>query len=151
MKPHNPGEDFNDILKKQGRKGVQAYVQPYLNPNAEKDAQASLTTASSKLEAQKTNQPIVSSTDRPSNMNIIAKFIEDKMRMIKVYEGSSISEDAKQELKYYLETFHKNEKMLREFKSHNPELAKEIKHLFQQQEPELARNQTLPLGRGLEM
>lgn len=148
IKPRNPGEDFNDVLKIQGRKGVQAYVQPYLNSHAEKEAQASLTTSSSKLEAQKINQPMVSSTDRPSNIAIIAKFIEDKMRMIKTYEGSSIAEDAKQELKYYLETFQKNERMLQEFKNQCPDLAKDIQRLYQKQQQQIQEHQR---SKGMDM
>jgi phage/plasmid primase-like uncharacterized protein len=142
VKPSNPGEDFSDVLKKQGRKSIQDYVQPYLNPNADKEAQASLTTS------QKTTQPLITATDRPSNMNIIAKYIEDKMRMIKTYEGSSIAEDAKQELKYYLETFQKNERMLQEFKSHSPELAKDIQRLYQKQQQQVQEHQR---SKGMDM
>lgn len=31
IKPIQPGDDFNDVLKKKGSIGVQEYVKPYLN------------------------------------------------------------------------------------------------------------------------
>ena len=32
IKPLDPGDDFNDVLKKKGIKGVQGYLKPYLDP-----------------------------------------------------------------------------------------------------------------------
>ncbi|MBA3813325.1 MAG: hypothetical protein H0X26_02350 [Alphaproteobacteria bacterium] len=37
IKPSQPGEDSNDVIKKQGKQGVQTYMQPYLNPHAADD------------------------------------------------------------------------------------------------------------------
>jgi hypothetical protein len=33
INPKTPGDDFNDVLKKQGIPGIQEYVKPYLTPD----------------------------------------------------------------------------------------------------------------------
>lgn len=137
IKPTEPGEDFNDVLNKQGRQGVQAYVQSYINPNADKEAQASVTINASKAETQKLAQGSIttpSSTNRSDNIEIISRYIEAKLKEIKAYEGTSLGREAKEDLRSYLETFQKDERMLQDFRNHSPELVKDIQQLYQKQQ-----------------
>jgi ATP-dependent exoDNAse (exonuclease V) alpha subunit len=143
IKPNTPGEDFNDVLRKQGRQGVQAYVGPYLNPDAEKEAQASGIINAGRLEAQKitetqklTQTAIApsSSTNRVNNIEIISRYIEAKIREVKAYEGTSLGREVKEEFRSYLETFQKDERMLQEFKSQYPDLVKDIQQLYPKQQ-----------------
>ena len=83
-------------------------------------------------------------------MHTIAKYIEDKIREIKAYEGSSLAREAKEELRSYLETFQKDERMLKDFKNHCPDLVKDIGRLYQKQEQH-AREQIHQRSKGLEM
>lgn len=143
IRPAQPGEDFNDVLKKNGRQGVQAYVQSYLNLNKEKEIQASISINTSKVQTQKlfeiqkitqVKKTTPSSTDRSNNIEIISRYIEDRLRQIKAYEGTSLAHEAKEELRSYFETFQKDKRMLEDFRNHCPDLAKDIQHLFQKQQ-----------------
>jgi hypothetical protein len=95
-----------------------------------------------KSELQKFAQLTKSSASSADNtMGIITKYIGDKLREIKAYEGTSLAREAKEELRSYLETFQKDERMVREFKNHSPELVKDIQHLYQKQQQQIREHQ----------
>lgn len=137
-------EDGKRALDSQGQKlsqiqvgattaPLQDYVKPY---PLDKRTQTSIT-KTPKSEAQKRTQPTKtpsSSAEDSNNLNTIAKYIEDKIREIKAYEGTSLGREAKEELRAYLKTFQKDARMLREFKNHSPELVKDIKRLYPKQQ-----------------
>lgn len=119
IKPTQPGDDFNDVLKKQGISGVQEYVKPYLNL----DRQV----------AQ--NLPIVSneifSKPEPKPIEIVSNYGGSLLRKVKHFEGYSLGEEAKLELKAYLQLLQKNEITLPALKAHNPQLAQEAQDFMQ--------------------
>jgi hypothetical protein len=117
IKPSHPGDDFNDVLKKQGIQGVEAYVKPYLNPHRETPPLSSSTPFRSHISAeansfQQTNREASEmsfpSPTKPNNIEIISKYLVSKIREMKAFEGSSIGDKARQEVKIYMENFDKS-------------------------------------------
>jgi ATP-dependent exoDNAse (exonuclease V) alpha subunit len=115
IKPFHPGDDFNDIIKKQGAKGVQEYVKDYLNPDI------TITRELPKVESlhfSKTNQPTF--TEK------MASYLESVVKDIKTFEGTSLADKAKQELDFYIKVLEKDETRMMELRDLRPELTKEI-------------------------
>ncbi|MBP6952113.1 MAG: toprim domain-containing protein, partial [Alphaproteobacteria bacterium] len=153
IKPTQPGDDFNDVLKKQGLTGVQEYVKPYLNldgqnahdshPSKETDL-VQKTAFDSKLSLKEEALNRVPSTSipslpssmdkpKPNPIESVSQYLESLLRKIKNFEGCSLADEAKQELKTYMQILQKNEITLQALKSYNPDLAQET-HLFMQRQ-----------------
>ncbi len=146
IKPTTPGDDFNDVLKKQGVEGVREYVKDYLDhdkqrhmPQLLQDVSSGKHTITDKgmlkipsVEKSSSSSPQTSS--RSDSFEVISEYIRSKIKTIKTFEGCSLGEDAKQELKSYLHTLQKNEPLFQAIKGHNPDLAQEFKQLLKEQE-----------------
>ncbi|MBL8676067.1 MAG: toprim domain-containing protein, partial [Alphaproteobacteria bacterium] len=150
IKPIQPGDDFNDVLKKQGPIGVKKYVKPYLNLEKE-NTQGSLSSKETDLVQKATLDPklseslnrmpsssipsLSSSIDKPkpNPIEAVSQYLESLLRKIKNFEGCSLADEAKQELKTYMQILQKNEITLQALKSYNPDLAQET-HLFMQRQ-----------------
>ena len=150
IKPSNSGDDFNDVLKKQGVQGVETYVKPYLNPHREAPPLSSSMPSRSHISAEassfeQTNREAPEmkfpSPTKPNNIEIISKYLSSKIREMKAFEGSSIGDKARQEVKIYMENFDKA--TLQSIKAHDQNLAKELQHFEQTRE--------MSRGRGVEM
>jgi Na+/phosphate symporter len=74
------------------------------------------------------------SASATQSMEVIADYIESKMRDIKAYEGTSLAHEAKDELRNYLTTLQKNDTLLQDLKDQNKELIKEAQKIFQEQQ-----------------
>ena len=153
IKPTHPGDDFNDVLKKQGPIGVQEYVKPYLNIDGQNDhdshpsketglAQKATLDPKFSLREEALNRvpssslpPLSSSMDKPkpNPIETVSQYLESLLRKIKNFEGCSLADEAKQELKTYMQILQKNEITLQALKSYNPDLAQET-HLFMQRQ-----------------
>lgn len=141
IKPSIPGDDFNDVLKKQGIQGVEAYVKPYLNPHRESLPLSSSTPSHNHTPAEANNfeqrnreapemsfpQPI-----KPNNIEVISEYLTSKIKEMKAFEGSSIGDKARQELKTYMENLDKT--TLQSIKAHDQHVAKEFQHFEQARE-----------------
>jgi ATP-dependent exoDNAse (exonuclease V) alpha subunit len=150
IKPSHPGDDFNDVLKKQGVQGVETYVKPYLNPHREAPPLSSSTPSRSHISAEassfeQTNRGASEmkfpAPTKPNNIEIISKYLASKIREMKAFEGSSIGDKARQEVKAYMENFDKT--TLQSIKAHDQNLAKELQHFEQARE--------MSRGRGVDM
>ncbi len=132
IKPFQPGDDFNDVLKKEGIPGVQKYVTPYLNPHPQ--------THESDKEISKAQ---INTEPSPDPLKTISHYLRSKLTEIKTFEGSYLADKAREELKDYLETLHKTGNTLDSIKLHNHDLAKDLEHLGQ--------NPSFNKERGMEM
>jgi len=133
-------------------KSLQDYVKPVLEPNVNKPYQDP-SQNQSKLQIQPSTQlsrTNVSSANNSNNLDTIAKYIEDKIKEIKAYQGTSLAREAKEELRSYLETFQKDERMLQNFRDHCPYLVKDIQRLFQKQQQQI-HEQMVQRGKGMDM
>jgi len=131
-------------------KPLQDYVKPILEPNVNKPYQDP-NQNQSKLQIQKSThlaKSNVSSASNSNNLDTIAKYIGDKLREIKAYQGTSLAREAKEELRSYIETFQKDERMLRDFKNQCPDLAKDIQRLYQKQQQQVQEHQR---SKGIDM
>ncbi len=81
------------------------------------------------------------SPTKPNNIEIISKYLASKIREMKAFEGSSIGDKARQEVKTYMENFDKS--TLQSIKAHDQNLAKELQHFEQTRE--------ISRGRGVDM
>ena len=124
IKPNNLHEDFNDVLRKEGPQGVQACLNSY----TQKQAHALQT-----HEVDKGTQAGILESDKPNSIQTISKYLEDKIKEIKTFDGSFIADQAREELRNYMKSLHKDETLFKEIKAHNPEIAKETQKLFQSQ------------------
>ncbi|MBP9777462.1 MAG: toprim domain-containing protein, partial [Alphaproteobacteria bacterium] len=151
IKPTQPGDDFNDVLKKQGPIGVQEYVKPYINlekqnvfspplskeadlaPKPTLDPKLSLGEEALNSMSSSSIPPLPSTMDKPkpNPIEAVSQYLESLLRKIKNFEGCSLADEAKQELKTYMQILQKNEITLQALKSYTPELAQET-HLFMQ-------------------
>ena len=150
IKPSHSGDDFNDVLKKQGIQGVEAYVKPYLNPYRETLPLPSSTPFRNHVSVEANNfeqtnreapEMSFSSPIKPNNIEIISKYLVSKIKEMKAFEGSSIGDKARQEVKTYMENLDKT--TLQSIKAHDQNLAKELQHFEQTRE--------ISRGRGVDM
>lgn len=68
---------------------------------------------------------------KPNPIEAVSQYLESLLRKIKNFEGCSVADEAKQELKTYMRILQKNEITLQALKTYNPDLAQET-HLFMQ-------------------
>lgn len=169
IKPNVPGDDFNDVLKKQGISGVQEYVKPYFD--SEKQAvqnipisheTGAVQTAPLRTEghtqdalplegflplkedylnrelssAIETSTPLppssrITAKPEPQPIETVSEYVGSLLRKVNHFEGYSLGEEAKQELKTYLELLEKNEITLPALKAYNPELAQEAQEFME--------------------
>lgn len=150
IKPSHPGDDFNDVLKKQGIQGVQVYVKPYLAPRKEAVSQTLvyprhnpdlIETKDFQKMKSKAPEVLLSQPTKPNNIEIIAKYLAEKIQKMKAFEGSSLADKARQELKATMESF--DARTLEAIKAHDQNLAKDLQHF--------GHDQSLSRGRGVEM
>lgn len=122
-------------------KPLQDYVKPSLEAEINKDSQT-ITQGPAKSEPQKSAHLTKSNVSSADNtMGIITKYIGDKLREIKAYEGTSLAREAKEELRSYIETFQKDERMLRDFRAQCPDLVKDIQRLYPKQQQQIHEHQ----------
>jgi hypothetical protein len=138
IKPSHPGEDFNDVLKKENVQGVRAYLKPYLDLEKQMRVQQRIETQNSDLGkhsfVESSRSTASHSASATQSIEVIADYIESKMRDIKAYEGTSLAHEAKDELRNYLITLQKNDTLLQDLKDQNKELIKEAQKIFQEQQ-----------------
>ena len=165
IKPNEPGDGFNEVLKKQGVAGIQEYVKPYLDPERqhiqslhssnEHDSGQSTILESKGLDPKVLEAPLSLKEDSlhrefssvttpaplssPSNkpepkpIEIAADYIESLLRKTKAFEGYSLGDEAKQELKTYLQLLQRNEITLPALMEHNPYLAQDAHEFMERQ------------------
>jgi Toprim domain len=112
--PTQPGEDFNDVLKKEGIEGVKTYVKDYLAPELQHTP------------AFQANEKETLKAPSPTFMETVVPYLEAKLREIKAFEGSSLANQAKQDLDLYLKLFEKEKDLMQELRLSHRELAKEL-------------------------
>ncbi len=146
IKPVTPGDDFNDVLKKQGITGVQAYMKPYLDPSKQMGLSHSSPVHSSLTKDQKVEHldhvhttsgsafgTDKYGTDKSDSMADIAGYLRDKVNDLHAYKGTSLEKQARQELREYMKALEQNDGFFERFRLHDKELAKEL-DTFKQQE-----------------
>jgi phage/plasmid primase-like uncharacterized protein len=137
IKPSHPGDDFNDVLKKDNVQGVRAYLKSYLDPEKQMKVQQRIETQSSDFGkhsfVESSRSTAFHSASATQSIEVISDYIQSKMRDIKAYEGTSLAHEAKDELRNYLVTLQKNDTFFQDFKDQNKELIKEVREVFQQQ------------------
>jgi molecular chaperone GrpE (heat shock protein) len=133
IKPIHPGDDFNDVLKKNGVQGIRDYLKDYLDPEKQ---QVSQKTAPQAMNRETPSSSATShySTEKTNSIGLISDYIQSKLRDIRVYEGTSLAHEAKHELKDYITTLQKNEPLFQELKDQNKDLTKDLERLFREQE-----------------
>ena len=111
IRPEKEEQDFNDVLKKEGVKGVQSYLNLYTVEYVErlKDPQIQ------KL---------------PKNLTKLAAHLEKQFQTIK---ENPFAEDVKKDLMTYAKFFKKDPEQLQALHNHNSDVAKKIQKLIQQQ------------------
>ena len=124
IKPFNPGQDFNDVLKEKGPQGVQDYVREYHDPKK------LLFQEVHKTEIQKSVTP----RSQISSIKKIASHMEDKLKEIKLYQNSSLGEDARKDLSVYIQLFEKDASFRKDLGACNPTLTKELKDYVEKQQ-----------------
>ena len=140
IKPSNPGDDFNDVLKKDNVQGVRAYLKPYLDPekqiqmNVQQRTEAPISGLVKYSLTEVSGSTASHSASPLQSMEVITDYIESKMKDIKAYEGTSLAHEAKDELRNYLVTLQKNDTLLQALKDHNKDLVKEVQKMFQEQQ-----------------
>jgi len=122
VKPAHPGDDFNDVLKKEEKKGIQDYVKEYLDTEPP---------ALQTQRIQKAESLPQMKADQPSPIAKIASYLEAKIKEMKTFEGTYIADQARKELETYAQIFAKNENMLQNLKLNNQEVAKEVQTFLQ--------------------
>ncbi|HUX78159.1 MAG TPA: AAA family ATPase, partial [Alphaproteobacteria bacterium] len=120
IKPAGPGDDFNDVLKKHGAKGIQDYVKDYLNHDITVTRDLPKV---EKLHSSRTNQP--TSTEK------MASYLESVVKDIKTFEGTSLADKARQELDFYIKALEKDETQMMELRALRPEVTNEIESYIQ--------------------
>ncbi len=140
IKPSQSGDDFNDVLKKEGKKGVQEYVTPYLDPHPK--IHESTPHFRNQEVPQETKTPM-NPAPEPNSIESISQYLNSAIKEMKAFEGSYLADKARQELKAYMETLRKNERTLEAVKAHDQDLAKELHHFEQ--------SQSFDKERGMEM
>jgi ATP-dependent exoDNAse (exonuclease V) alpha subunit len=125
IKPFKPGQDFNDVLKVKGPQGVRDYVVEYHDTK--------------KSQVQEVHEPEIQKEliPRPktSSIEIIAPYMEDKLKEIKFYQKSSLGEDARKDLSVYMQLFEKDASFRQDLDAYNPTLTRELKdYVAKQQE-----------------
>ncbi|MBX9621542.1 MAG: MobA/MobL family protein [Alphaproteobacteria bacterium] len=138
IKPSHPGDDFNDVLKKEHVQGVRGYLKSYLDPEKQMKVQHRIeaqTINNGKQSLAKISRSTASHLASASqSLEVISDYIQSKMRDIKAYEGTSLAHEAKDELRNYLTTLQKNDTLLQDLKDQNKELIKEAQKIFQEQQ-----------------
>ncbi|HUX79179.1 MAG TPA: toprim domain-containing protein [Alphaproteobacteria bacterium] len=147
IRPSQPGDDFNDVLKKQGVQSVQSYVKPYLDPNKEKLTQPSISSQNRAQATKTTYYPV----EKTNSIDVIADYIQSKLRDIKAYEGTHLADRAKEELKDYMQTLQKNETLFQTIKDQNKDLFKEFQKEFQKQFQKESQEQAVSRSRGFDL
>ncbi|OJW53855.1 MAG: hypothetical protein BGO67_07110 [Alphaproteobacteria bacterium 41-28] len=115
IKPTHPGDDFNDVLKKQGAKVVQEYVKDYLN------------NVSQIQELKFIERSFQSQTDNLSSSEKLASYLESLIKDMKAFPGTSVDTKAKQELDFYIRVLEKNENLTQVLQNMNPDMVKDMK------------------------
>lgn len=89
IQPTTAGEDFNDVLNREGIAGVKAYVGSYVSP-IEQQADRAVPVKTTLLDKA------VSSSHK------IAAHLTEQLQLYKDYAGTTIAKEAQQELTAYL-------------------------------------------------
>lgn len=148
IKPAHPGDDFNDVLKKEGIKGVQEYVKEYHDPSMQALQEVP---KGEEVRSLSTHQPKAIEPDlkvvkvNPDSIETLYTYMEEKIKKIKTFEGSSLADEAKRELDTYITILGKDEARMQEIRNFNPELAKEIETYTHNQ----SLGKSLGKGRGM--
>ena len=128
IKPSTLHDDFNDVLEKQGAKTVETFVNAYLNAGTKK-----LSLDSKSLESSYSTKTAIPETSNSSPVERVSRYLEEKLKEIKMFEGTPFAEGAKKELESYMTILRKDESFLKEIKAHNQELGHELQNLLQVQ------------------
>lgn len=131
IKPTVPGDDFNDILKKEGIKGIQEYVKDHLDPTIQKTTSNLSELTMNPIPKTASQLPETKTSDQHETL---LKYVDSKLKEIKIYEGTSIAHQAKKDLKSFLKVFEKNGELMERLKVYNPEIEKVIKIHLQKEE-----------------
>ncbi|MBT5389556.1 MAG: hypothetical protein HOL16_02455, partial [Alphaproteobacteria bacterium] len=130
IKPFKPGHDFNDLLKEKGIQGVRDYVTEYHDPKLSHVPEIH------KPEIQKEVTP----RSQTSSIEKIAPYMEDMLKEIKIFQNSSLADDARKELSFYLSLFTKDASFRQDLDAYNPTLTRELKdYVAKQQEQNKSR------------
>ena len=111
IRPDKEGQDFNDVLKENGSEGVRKYITSFVLQTAKFFKDQSL---------QNKQEYII---------RFSAK-LEEKLCELK---QSPLEENLKRELLFYAKTLHKDPDLLKSLRIVNPDIAKQMESLFQEQ------------------
>jgi ATP-dependent exoDNAse (exonuclease V) alpha subunit len=121
IEPLKAGEDFNDVLKNQGQRGIQSYVKRYLALEVPHHI---------KTEVQITKAHIPNPL---ANIKIVGDYLEKQFKDMKQFEGTSLADSAKREIDNYAGIYSKDSTMFEKLKTVNPDVAEALRNHLQPQ------------------
>lgn len=114
VKPQKEGQDFNDVLKKEGIEGVQAYLSPY---------------TVKRIEPLKDKTPDVQK--HYENIQTLSAHLGKKLHEL---NEDPYATEAKKELSSHAKFLHKNPEQLQALHKHAPEIVKEMQRVIQREQ-----------------
>jgi ATP-dependent exoDNAse (exonuclease V) alpha subunit len=123
IEPLNAGQDFNDVLKDQGRKMVQVYVTSYLTQEA-KDI----------LKAEDQAAKVSAASEPLARIKTVADHLENEFKKLKECEGTPQADAVRREIDHFASSLVKDEAKFESLKTVNPTIAEAIRVYTQPQE-----------------
>ncbi len=123
IEPVNAGQDFNDVLKNQGRKMVQVYVQSYLTQEA-----------NDILKAEEQAIKVAAASEPLARAKIVADHLENEFKKLKECEGTPQADAVRREIDHFASSIVKDEAKFENLKIVNPAVAEAIRAYTQPQE-----------------
>ncbi len=114
VRPQKEGQDFNDVLKKEGIEGIQAYLSPY---------------TVKRTEPLKDKTPDIQK--QYENIQNLSAHLGERLHELK---ENPYATEAKKDLASHAQFLHKNPEQLQALRMQNPEIAKEMDRFIQRQQ-----------------
>ena len=112
IRPDKEGQDFNDVLKEKGSQGVQKYISNSILQTAE----------------------FLKDQNFQNRQEDIMRFSAKLEEKLYEFKQSPLEENLKSGLLSHAKTLHKDSDLLKGLRIINPEIAKQMEKLFQEQE-----------------
>jgi ATP-dependent exoDNAse (exonuclease V) alpha subunit len=122
IEPINPGQDFNDVLKDQGRRMLQVYVKSYLTQSA---------VDLLKAEDQATKGAIFS--EELPKIKIVGAHLENQFKKLKECEGTPQAAAVQREIDHFASSIVKDKAKFENLKTVNPGVAETIRTYLEPQ------------------
>ena len=114
VRPQKEGQDFNDVLKKEGIEGVQAYLSPYTVKRTEH-----------------VKDKVPQEQNQYETIEKLSAHLGKRLRELK---ENPYAIEAKKDLASHTKFVHKNPEHLQALHKHNPEIAKEMQRFIERQQ-----------------